>query len=66
MKGLVTAALAALATPALCAVVPKVGVTVALRSGYGPQQYISNAAFKSRPIVEEMAKCGVDLCWYEG
>ena len=66
MKGLVAAALAALAAPALCAVAPKVGATVALRSGYGPQQYISNAAFKSRPIVEEMDKCGVDLCWYEG
>ena len=50
----------------LHAAMPKVGVTIALRSGYGPQQYISNAAFKTRPIAEEMAKCGVDLCWYEG
>ncbi|MBQ2631517.1 MAG: hypothetical protein IJG13_17710, partial [Kiritimatiellae bacterium] len=66
MRGLVAAVLVVLATSALCAVAPKVGVTVALRSGYGPQQYISNAAFKSRPIVEEMEKCGVDLCWYEG
>ena len=46
--------------------VPRVGVTIALRTGYGSQQYLSNAQFKTRPVAERMAKDGIDLCWYEG
>ena len=45
---------------------PRVGVTIALRNGFGHQQYISNAHFKTRPVVRELAKEGLDLCWYEG
>ena len=45
---------------------PKIGTTIALRNGYGHEQYISNAFFKERPIAEELAKEGIDLCWYEG
>ena len=44
----------------------KVGVTIAFRDGYGSQQYVSNAAFKSRPVAEDMAKQGIDLCYYAG
>ena len=55
-----------MATCAAFGAVPKVGVTIALRSGYGPQQYLSNAMFKTRPVAEQMAKDGIDLCWYEG
>lgn len=50
----------------LCAAEPKVGCTIAFRSGYGHQTYISNAAFKGRPIAVEMDKEGIDLCWYAG
>ena len=62
------AMLAATALSALLpsAAAPKVGVTIALRTGYGSQQYLSNARFRTRPVAEQMAKDGIDLCWYEG
>ena len=31
-----------------------------------PQQYIRNSFFKTRPVVEELAKAGLDVCWYDG
>ena len=57
---------AAVGLSALAGEMPKIGVTLALKSGYGSEMYISNAFFKKRPIVEEMAKAGLDLCWCEG
>lgn len=45
---------------------PRIGCTVALRGGMSPQQYIRNSFFKTRPVVEELAKAGLDVCWYDG
>jgi len=55
-----------LAIDLTAAALPKVGVTIALKSGYGTEMYVSNAHFKERPITETMLKNGLDLCWCEG
>ena len=66
MKGVLANVTLALAALSACAAEPKVGCTIAFRDGYGPQQYQSNAHFKRRPVVEAMAKDGLDVCLYNG
>lgn len=66
MKGVLANVTLALAALSACAAEPKVGCTIAFRGGYGPQQYQSNAHFKRRPVVEAMAKDGLDVCLYNG
>lgn len=44
---------------------PKIGVSVALKhDAWMP--YLSDAFFKERPICVDMAKAGLDPCWYVG
>jgi len=59
-------AAAAMTLDVNAAPMPKVGVTLAFRGGYGSAQYVSNASFKGRPVVEDFAKQGLDLCYYAG
>ena len=49
----------------MCAAAPKVGVTVSFRDSVW-MPYLSDAFFKERPVCADMAKAGLDPCWYVG
>lgn len=65
VKGLGALAAIGVAVLSCAASPPRIGVTVALRNSTW-MPYLSDSFFKERPIAVELAKSGLDPCWYIG